>query len=521
MLIHKQKQAVIMKLKKPTKVTEVIPTAKLVKHKQDTLVAVPHRPDETKVLRNLGFKVPDPMPLYYRWAGGMTPFGAQIETASFLAMNQRAFCLNSMGLGKTISALWAYHYLKSIKRAKRVLVVCPLSTMERTWADTVFRNFPDLSAAVLHGSAERRKKLLAQKHDVYIINTDGIKIISKELSGRSDIDLVIIDELALFRNSSTDRWKFMDTVVNKQVSRRVWGLTGSPTPNEPTDAWAQCRLVVPGSTLVPKYYTRFRDSVMKQVTAFKWVPRDNALDTVKACMQPAIRFALDDVVDLPEQTLIDRDVELSPEQHKAYKTMLAQMKMEYEGGQITAINEAVKVNKLLQIVCGVVYDKDDRIVIPNKDRLDLVKELIDESEGKVIVFVPLTGALERVADDLRANGYDVATVHGSTSKSDRDATFGSFQNSPTPRVIIANPATMSHGLTLTAATTIIWFAPIHSNEVYEQACARVRRPGQTRTTIIAHISGSDTERKIYARLKRKQKVQGALLDMFEDQEEVV
>ena len=105
MLIHKQKQAVIMKLKKPTKVTEVIPTAKLVKHKQDTLVAVPHRPDETKVLRNLGFKVPDPMPLYYRWAGGMTPFGAQIETASFLAMNQRAFCLNSMGLGKTISAL--------------------------------------------------------------------------------------------------------------------------------------------------------------------------------------------------------------------------------------------------------------------------------------------------------------------------------------------------------------------------------------------------------------------------------
>ena len=99
-------------------------------------------------------------------------------------------------------------------------------------------------------------------------------------------------------------------------------------------------------------------------------------------------------------------------------------------------------------------------------------------------------------------------------KAERDRIFGEFQNGTDLRVLVANPATMSHGLTLTAATNIIWFAPIHSNDIYEQACARVRRPGQTRTTVIAHIACSDIERRIYTRLRTKQKLQGALLEIM-------
>jgi SNF2 family DNA or RNA helicase len=78
---------------------------------------------------------------------------------------------------------------------------------------------------------------------------------------------------------------------------------------------------------------------------------------------------------------------------------------------------------------------------------------------------------------------------------------------------------MSHGLTLTAATTIVWYAPVHSNEIYEQACARVRRPGQTKTTVIAHIAGSDIERRVYKRLQDKQSMQGILLEMMKDRPE--
>jgi SNF2 family DNA or RNA helicase len=519
MLIHKEKKAVVLKLRNPSRVTTVIPTAKLVEHKGSTLVAIPHRPDETRVLRNLGFEVPEPMPIHYDWpkvSGRHAPFSAQLDTASFLSMNSRAFCLNGMGTGKTNSALWAYDYLRRTKTVNKVLVVCPLSTMERTWADSAFQTFPHLDCVVLHGTRERRNKLLAQDVDIYVINIDGLSTIKDALAKRPDIDLIVVDELALARNSGTDRWKILNTICNKQAPRRVWGMTGSPTPNAPTDAWAQCKLVTPDNPTMPKYFSAFRDRVMRQITPFKWAARQDANEAVYQMMQPAIRFSLDDCVDLPEQTFITRDVALTPEQNKAYKDMLNKLSTEYAGGQILAVNEAVKANKLIQIACGVAYGTDgEHVVIPSKPRMDVLKEVIEESEGKVIVFVPLTGALESVASELRKD-FTVETVHGGTSKTERDRIFSEFQRGLDPRVLVANASTMSHGLTLTAATTIVWYAPVHSNETYEQACARVRRPGQTRTTVIVHIAGTDVERRVYKRLQDKQSMQGVLLDMMKE-----
>lgn len=523
MLIHKEKKAVVLRLKNPSRVTTVIPTAIEIKHNGQPIVAVPHRPDETRVLRNLGFEVPDPMPIHYQWpkvSGKHNPFAAQIETATFLSMNSRAFCLNGMGTGKTNSALWAYDYLRRSKQVKKMLVVCPLSTMERTWADSVFNTFPHLDAVVLHGTRERRRKMLELDTDqdvhIYIINIDGLGTIKDLLAKRPDIDLIVIDELALARNSGTERWKILNEICNKQTSRRVWGMTGSPTPNSPTDAWAQCKLVTPDNPLVPKYFSAFRDRVMRQITQFKWIPRPEANDVIYQMMQPAIRFSLDDCTDLPEQLFMTRDVEMTKEQQKAYKDMMSKLATEYAGGQILAVNEAIKANKLIQIACGVAYGTDGtEVVIPSKPRMDVLKEIIEESEGKVIVFVPLTGALESVAAEL-SKDYTIETVHGGTSKNERDRIFGSFQKQADPRVLVANAAAMSHGLTLTAATTIVWYAPVHSNEVYEQACARVRRPGQTKTTVIVHIAGSDVERRVYKRLQEKQSMQGLLLDMMKE-----
>ena len=522
MLIVKNKKAVVFKLRQPSRITTVIPTAVTLKHEGQDLVVVPHRPDETRVLRNLGFQVPDPMPLYYEWpkvSGRYGPFSAQQDTASFLVMNSRAFCLNGMGTGKTNSALWAYDYLRKTKQVKKVLVVCPLSTMERTWADSVFNTFPHLDCTVLYGSRERRLKQLKQDVHIYVINIDGVDIIADELAKREDIDLIVIDELALARNQSTRRWKTLNAICNKQSTRRVWGLTGSPTPNSPTDAWAQCKLVTPNNPLVPKYFSAFRDQVMRQFGPFKWVPRPTATDIIYNMMQPAIRFSLEDCTDLPEQIHVTRDVELTTEQAKAYKDMMSKLSTEYAGGQILAVNEAIKANKLVQIACGVAYGTNgEEVVIPATPRINVLKEIIEESEGKVIVFVPLTGALESVAAELRKE-TTVEIVHGGTSKNDRDRIFGDFQNLDEPRVLVANAAAMSHGLTLTAATTIVWYAPVHSNEVYEQACARVRRPGQTRSTVIVHLAGTEVERKIYKRLQEKQSMQGLLLDMVKDDPE--
>ena len=517
--IVKDKEAVLLRLRNPARVTTVIPTAKKILHKGQELVAVPHRPDEARILKQLGYDTPDPMKLHYEWppAGGRhNPFAAQIETANFVTMHNRCFILNSMGTGKTVSSLWAYDYMRSRKQIKKALIVCPLSTMERTWADEVFKTFPHLDAQVLYGSRERRRKLLKEDVHLYIINTDGLKTIEDDLKNRPDIDLLIIDEVAMFRNGSTNRWKTMNAIANKQSSRRIWALTGMPTPNAPTDSWAQCKLVNPNSTAVPSYFTKARDALMRQISPFKWVARDNANDVVKEWMQPAIRFSLDDCTDLPEQIHMSRQVDMSDEQKKAYKEMFGKLKTEFDGGEILAVNEAVKANKLVQIACGVAYAQDgSHIVLPSNQRLEVLQEVIEESEGKVIVFVPLTAVLEHVAEYL-SHHWEVAIVHGETSKSDRDEIFSAFQQSPNPHVLVANPGTMSHGLTLTQATTVVWYAPVHSNDTYEQACARVRRPGQTRTTVIVHIAGSEIERRIYERLKTKQKMQGLLLDMMKE-----
>lgn len=515
----KQKEAVLFKLRNPKRITTVIPSAKMIHHKGQDLVAVPHRPDETRILRQLGYETPDPMKMHYVWpkAGGrFDPFAAQIETANFVTMHNRCFILNSMGTGKTVSSLWAYDYMRSRKQVKKALIVCPLSTMERTWADEIFKTFPHLDAQVLYGSRQRRQKLLKEDAHLYIINIDGLKTIEEDLKKRDDIDLLIIDEVAMFRNGGTNRWKTMNAIANKQTPRRIWALTGMPTPNAPTDAWAQCKLVTPNSTIVPSYFGKARDALMRQVSPFKWTARETANDTVKQWMQPAIRFSLDDCTDLPPQTFMSRDVEMSDEQKKAYKEMLSKLKTEVDGGEILAVNEAVKANKLVQIACGVAYAADgESIILPSNQRLEVLKETIEESDGKVIVFVPLTAVLEHVAEYL-SHHWDVKVIHGATPKNERDEIFDSFQKRPDPHVLVANPGTMSHGLTLTAATTIVWYAPVHSNDTYEQACARVRRPGQTRTTVIVHIAASEVERRIYERLKTKQKMQGLLLDMMKE-----
>jgi SNF2 family DNA or RNA helicase len=516
MLVHKPSRKLILNLREPARVTGVIPTAKVVAHGGTTLVVVPHREDEVRVLRNLGFDAPAPIEHYYDWpcAYPSGPFIHQRLTAAFMTINPKGYILNGMGSGKTLAALWAFDYLRSRGLAKRMLVLAPLSTLERTWGDEIFTHFPHLSAAVLHGTMERRTKLLAVEHDVYIVNHDGVKSaeLLDALVRRRDIDALLIDEVAVCRTQGTLRYKAVLKLAEKRTY--VWGMTGTPTPNAPTDAWAQCRLITPHT--VPRFFGTFRDSVMKQISPYKWVPRPDALDKVRAAMQPAIRFSREECIDLPPTTYQTREVELTREQKKAYNDMLRQLKAEYEGGQIMAVNEAVKLSKLLQIVTGVAYGIDGgEVVLPSGPRVEVVREIIEEAEAKVIVFVPFTKALLHLAQELRKT-FSVECVYGEVSKNERDRIFSDFQKRADPRVLVADARTMSHGLTLTASNTIVWYGPTTSNETWNQANARIVRPGQTRNTLIVRIESTPVERVVYDRLEKRTAVQGVLLDMLKE-----
>lgn len=512
MKVVENKKAVLLNLRNPAQVKALIPKFREITYKGRKLLAVPHSLDVARVLRNMNIKVPSPIEHYYNWSGQFTPFDAQRTTASFLTLNNRAFVLNDLGTGKTLAALWAYDYLRSIGQAKKMLVVSPLSTLERVWADEIFRHFPHLTYAVLHGTRAKREKLLNEDVDVYIINHDGVKVVQEKLAKKDAIDTILIDEISqCARNATTDRWKALRRVSKDKT--RIWGLTGTPIPNAPTDAWAQCRLICPDR--VPPYFTRFKDTVMRQVGPHRWLPRDGALDTVQNAMQPSIRFHRDDCVDLPPVMYETREVEMTKDQLRMYKEMLSNLQAEFEGEQIQAVNEAVKLQKLVQIACGTAYSLDREVVeVPPTTRLQELVDTIEASSSKTIVFVPFTATAEMVARHLEDKGFTTGLVYGAISKTQRDEVFHGFQKTDHPQVLVAQPAAMSHGLTLTAASTIVWFAPVTSADVYEQANARITRPGQKHSQLIVNIQGSAAESRIYKRLKEKTTTQGVLLDLI-------
>jgi SNF2 family DNA or RNA helicase len=196
--------------------------------------------------------------------------------------------------------------------------------------------------------------------------------------------------------------------------------------------------------------------------------------------------------------------------------MMAQLFAEFQGGQITAVNEAVKTMKLVQICTGSIYGDDGTtVVIPPKARINALLDIIEEAPSKVIVFVPFKAALRALHAEV-SKYHAAEMIYGEVSKNDRDRILGNFQKSDQPRVLIAQPAAMSHGLTLTAASVIVWFAPITSAETYEQANGRITRPGQIHNQLIMHIQGSRLEARMYERLRKKVALQGTLLDMFRE-----
>lgn len=506
-----EKNAIVFKLKNPNRLLTAVPTARKLEGATYN-VAIPYGLDEARLLSNLGVATPSPIRHQYAWPGMFSPFLAQRDTAAMLTMNSRAFVLNEVGTGKSMGLLWAYDYLRSIGAAKKLLVSAPLSTLERTWADEIFTHLPHLTFSVLHGTKAQRLASLSVDADIYIINHHGVHVLADELKAHPDITHVAVDEVAILRNQRTDLWRAHNQVINKsKTPRACWGMTGTPTPNRPTDAWAQVKLVAPERA--PKSFMRFREMTMRQYGPYNWVPKSDAMETVKDIMEPAVRFTRDECMDLPDCMYESRVVEMTAEQSKAYKSMQTKLMAEAEGGQILAVNEAVKVNKLVQIACGIIYNTEGDVVLLNpKHRIAELLTVLEQTEHKVIVYVPYVSTIKMISEAVSKAGHTCDVIYGGVTKKNRDEIFGNFQKATNPRILVAQPAAMSHGLTLTKASTIVWYAPVMSNETYEQANGRITRPGQKNNQFIIHLEGTPIETKIYRRLKEKQSLQGVLLD---------
>lgn len=460
----------------------------------------------------LGLNVDD----HYEWpAFSLTPFTTQKDTTNFLVNNPHCFCLNDMGTGKTLAALWAADFLMKQfpKGAVQCLILAPLSTLSEVWAKEIKKHFfGRRSYAIVHGSAEKRCKLLRRDYDFYIMNHDGIKIDSVRyiLATKASIKIIIIDEASAYRNSSSKRSKAVRTILTPKPF--VWAMTGTPTPQGPEDAHGIAKIV----KLDYRDSKRaWRDKVMMQVTMHKFEPAPNGYKEAAKLLQPAIRIKR---VDMHEVTPpIRLHAAFTPDQRRLYDALKRELTAEVTkgGGRITAVHEGVLRLKLIQIACGAVYDGERATHrIDASPRIQLLRETIEQAPGKVLVFAPFTSTLSVLYDALE--GWSREIVNGSVSLKKRSAIFKGFQEGDSPDVIVADAGTMSHGLTLTRAQTIIWFGPVDKNETYLQANARINRPGQMHTTFCVQISGCKEENTIYDRLEKNENLQGAMLSMMEN-----
>jgi SNF2 family DNA or RNA helicase len=451
----------------------------------------------------------------YEWPRphGFTPFVHQKSTAEFLISNRKAFCFNEQGTGKTASVIWAVDYLMNIGLVRRVLVICPLSIMKSAWQGDLFKFAIHRTVSVAYGSARKRKEIINAGAEFVIINFDGVGIVKDEIIN-GGFDLIVVDEASAYKNAQTSRWKDLRDLT--RVIKGLWMLTGTPAAQSPADAFGLAKLVNPKG--VPQFFTHFKDMVMTKVSQYRYIPKPTAKHIVHTALQPAIRFEKRQCIDLPPLTFVERDAPLTPQQAGFYKLLKKEMMIEAAGEEISAVNAATQINKLLQISCGSIYTDTGEVVdFDVSNRLNVVQEIVDECSNKVLIFVPFTHSIALLEKHLTKNNITCEIINGSVSVNKRADVVQRFQSQENPKVLIIQPQAASHGLTLTAADTIIWYAPCTSVETYLQANARIDRPGQVNPMTIVHIRGSQVESRLYSMLQNNVAGHKEIIDLYQEE----
>ena len=502
-------KALLLKLRNPNRVTSVIPKSKVV---EANGVLVNWGIDEALTLSKLNIAVPSPINSRYSWTGKYAPFDHQKKTAAFLTMHPRAFCFNEQGTGKTASAIWAADFLMKQGKIKRALVICPLSIMDSAWRDDFFTFAPHRSVDVAYGESKKRKEIIRQGADFVVINYDGVEIVYDEIA-KGGFDLVIIDEATHYKNAQSKRWKILNKLMTDDTW--LWMMTGTPAAQSPLDAYGLAKLINPLS--VPRFFGSFRDMVMTKASQFSWVMKPSASALVFNALQPAIRFTKEECLDLPDMTYVKRQVELTRQQKKYYDMLKKRMVMEINGDEVSAVNAAVIMNKLLQISAGAVYtDEGDTLEFDIKHRYKVLREVIDESSQKVLIFVPFKHTIDVLTDKLRADGITTEVIRGDVPVARRTDIFKRFQEAHDPRVLVIQPQAAAHGVTLTAANTVVWWGPTPSLETYAQANARVHRAGQKHPCTVVQLQGSAVEKRVYSLLDKRIDVHTKMIDLYKE-----
>jgi SNF2 family DNA or RNA helicase len=440
------------------------------------------------------------------------PHDYQRYAIAFLKEHPVAALFLDCGLGKTSITLTAISdMLFDSFDISKVLVVAPLRVATIGWPAELKKwdHLRGLRMSVVSGSASERKTALMADADVYVINRENVQWLIEDSGVPFIFDCLVVDELSSFKNHQAKRFKSL-MKVRPFVSRTI-GLTGTPSANGLMDLWAEYRLLDQGKRL-GRYITRYRDRWFRPdrrngMQVFSYKPLPGAEEEIyRTIGDITVSMKSTDYLDMPELVVAEREVVLSEDEKELYDTMKDELVAEWSGREITASNAAVLSGKLMQMANGMVYGDEGSVWIHDR-KLEALADLVEEANGRpVLVSYWFRHDYERIAELLGKAGVCFADLRNEKTIADWNA--GKLD------VGLIHPASAGHGLNLQdGGSTIIWYGPIWSLELYQQTNARLWRQGQkSRTVVVLHIVAGDTiDGKVLAALRCKENVQNALL----------
>lgn len=440
------------------------------------------------------------------------PYDYQAYAIDKIIDNKRFGLFLDMGLGKTVSTLTAIEQLKyDYLDVDKVLVIAPKRVAEDTWAQEVekWTHLSHLDVSLVLGTPKQREQALEKDADIYVTNKENTKWICERYKKGWPFDMVVIDELSTFKNSDSQRFK----ILKKKwpLFDRFVGLTGTPSPKNIMDLWAQMYLIDGGERL-GKFKTHFRQKYFyptHQISdnVFNWELKDGSKDEIYSKISDVtVSMESKDYLKMPERVDTVKEAKLSKKERALYDELEQNMVIENDiddDKDIVALNSASLSNKLLQMSNGAVYADDGSITHIHDKKLELLDEIIEESQGQpILVMYNYKHDKERLLER-----YSFAETLDSEDYMER-------WNNGEIQMLITHPASAGHGLNLQYGGSImVWFGLTWNLEHYEQANARLYRQGQKKTTVIHHLlTENSVDQKVYESLKNKKLGQNELMN---------
>jgi SNF2 family DNA or RNA helicase len=451
----------------------------------------------------------------------MQRFAHQEQSIDFFRGTPIVFDASDPGTGKTRVAIETFAE-RRMRGGGAALVVGPKTILRSVWRNEFAKFAPHIVVSV--ASAGKREEAFDAQADVYAINHDGVSWIAQQLKKNKKFllrfDTLIIDESGAFKHATSLRSKAMKAVAAHFKYREL--MNGTPNPNSVLELWHQMLLLDGGQRLGSSFYA-YRNAVCvpKQVgpaaQMVKWIDREGAAEAVAKLVEDiTIRHKFEDCVDIPENHKYVIPYELTPEQLRVYTQMKEDQLMQLRSKEyISAPTAATVATKLLQIASGAVYDEQGSWHLIDKERYQLVMDLV-EARKHCVVFFLWQHQKECLIEEAKKRGITYGVLDGTVvSDREREETVSYFQ-SGLYRIILAHPQSAAHGLTLTRGTTTIWASPTYNLEHFLQGVKRIHRAGQTeRTETISIVAQNTIEAKVMAALEGKRLNMENLLSLLE------